>query len=433
MKNKKKKRPIFLIILLLIILSIFGYFLYEQYEDVRQIRRMFSTIEGIGQVQEYTIYGNHLNIKGNVIIENDFDEIYLVLKDLDDEKQFPLTYKNENNNIAFKLSSNINEGIDLEELTSVNHYIFIKIIKNDNIKYYSLENKTKYDDLEYYTITRNDKNYKIKLNIDSFKLKDSEVPYFKLKTKINNIDNETYDVVIDPGHGGKDSGALSLDNNYREADIILDVSKELKQSLESIGLRVKLTRESDETLASYGNNGRAVIPNKVKAKLLLSLHLNSSEYKITKGGVEIYMPANMNRKFAQNLANNIVSIANTNYSNNQTDKVDNGIYVRTYDLDGIKEAIEYANENGYEPYNITTSTPALYMLRETGGIMTNAYIDGRNPNYDINPYYNSNIAVESYLIELGFINNQTDLNNILNNSNLYVDAITKTIKEYYSL
>lgn len=40
------------------------------------------------------------------------------------------------------------------------------------------------------------------------------------------------------------------------------------------------------------------------------------------------------------------------------------------------------------------------MLRETGGIATKAYVDGRNPNYGKNMFYNSNIGVEAYLLEL---------------------------------
>lgn len=434
-KNKKEKKTnnILSIIFMLIIFGIGGYFLYKEYDEVKKNREFFNKIKGVAKVEEYTIYGTHLNIKGNLIVENDVTKISLVLKKLTDEKEYPLLYNKDGNNIDFSLSSYINEGLNLEEITDMNHYIFVKVTNNDEIMYYSLENKTNYDNLEYYTITNDSKNYKIKLKIDYFKLKNKEIPYFKLTSKQIVLDEETYDIVIDPGHGGNDSGALSLDNKYHEADIVLDVAKELKKSLEQIGLKIKLTRETNDTLASYGNNGRAVIPNKAKAKLLLSIHLNSSEYKITKGGVEVYMPANTNATFAKKIADNIVFMANTNYSSNETDKVDDGVYVRTFTPEDIKEANEYANKNGYEPYNITTSTPALYMLRETGGIMTNAYIDGRNKNYDKNPYYNSNIAVESYLIELGFINYQADLNNILNNSSLYVEAITKSIQEYYNL
>ena len=70
------------------------------------------------------------------------------------------------------------------------------------------------------------------------------------------------------------------------------------------------------------------------------------------------------------------------------------------------------------------------MIRELGGIVTGAYVDGRNKTYGINEYYNSNIGIESYLIELGYINNTNDLDNMLTNKNLYVEAIGNTVKEY---
>lgn len=434
MRKTRKKRKIFLPILIsLIVLGIGGYFIYKQYEDVRKIRYMFKEIAGYAQIKEYTIYGNHLNIKGTVELNNNIDNVTLVLKNPEIEKEFPLYYEKDNNDLNFYLSSNINEGIDLEKIILGEYYIFIKIKINNEDKYYSLKNKTEYSDLEYYTITRDKHNKKIKLRIDEFKLIDKKVDYFKLTCKKTNLEPDIYDIVIDPGHGGRDSGALSLNGKYTEADISLDLAQKLKKELENIGLKVKLTRDSDDTLSSYGNNGRAVIANKVKAKLLLSLHLNSNDYKIVKGGVEIYIPDEFNPVFARLMANNIVNSANTTYSVNQTDRIEKGIYVRTFTKDDIKDAINQANKIGYEPYNITISTPALYMLRETGGIMTHAYIDGRNPNYDKNPYYDSNIAVEAYLLELGFINNSTDLNNILNNSDLYVKAISKAIKEHYNL
>ena len=68
------------------------------------------------------------------------------------------------------------------------------------------------------------------------------------------------------------------------------------------------------------------------------------------------------------------------------------------------------------------------MLRETGGIATGAYIDGRNTKFGKNLYYDSNIGVEAYLIEIGYINNRIDLQNILDNQAGYVKGIVDAIK-----
>lgn len=69
------------------------------------------------------------------------------------------------------------------------------------------------------------------------------------------------------------------------------------------------------------------------------------------------------------------------------------------------------------------------MIRETGGIATKAYVDGRNTSFGKNKYYNSNIGVEAYLLELGYINNDDELVKLLNEQDYYVKAIVETIKE----
>ena len=69
------------------------------------------------------------------------------------------------------------------------------------------------------------------------------------------------------------------------------------------------------------------------------------------------------------------------------------------------------------------------MIRETGGIATNAYVYGRNTSYGKNKYYNSNIGVESYLLELGYINNDIDLEKLLNEQDDYIRAVVTTIRD----
>ena len=69
------------------------------------------------------------------------------------------------------------------------------------------------------------------------------------------------------------------------------------------------------------------------------------------------------------------------------------------------------------------------MLREPGGVVTGAYIDGRNPKKPGNPYYNSNHGCESYLVELGYLSSSTNLNILLSEKEKYVEAIVEAIKE----
>lgn len=78
-------------------------------------------------------------------------------------------------------------------------------------------------------------------------------------------------VVIDPGHGGKDPGAIGP-KKVKEKDVVLAVSLELKKRLEKEGLKVFLTREKDVfvPLAS-----RTKFANDKRADLFLSIHANA--------------------------------------------------------------------------------------------------------------------------------------------------------------
>ena len=95
--------------------------------------------------------------------------------------------------------------------------------------------------------------------------------------------------------------------------------------------------------------------------------------------------------------------------------------------------MEYSKEaiiDGYTPYEYKENTPYYYMLRETGGVVTNAYIDGRDKSKKTNLYYNSNIGVESYIIEFGYIISSKDLLNIKNNATKYAEAIKLAFIEH---
>jgi len=137
----------------------------------------------------------------------------------------------------------------------------------------------------------------------------------------------------------------------------------------------------------------------------------------------------MNLDLAKAFAKNIVKYGNSTYSDLEaTYREADGIYVRTFKDWEKEEAKEDARKGGYKPYTITDYTPYLYMLRETGGIATGAYVDGRNKNYGTNKYCNSNVGVEAYLLELGYINHNKNRQNLLQNQDGYVKGIVETIK-----
>lgn len=85
---------------------------------------------------------------------------------------------------------------------------------------------------------------------------------------------ETFVVVIDPGHGGKIPGARG--RKVAEKDIVLDVSKKLKELLEEQepSVKVILTRDTDVDVPF---KTRSDIANRNKANLFISIHANSAD------------------------------------------------------------------------------------------------------------------------------------------------------------
>lgn len=425
---------IIMIILMVVYRSVLNYKRTSEEEKIKneKIKSMFTLVENkkYATISEYTIYGNHLNIKGTIdqIEDENVEDLELVIMDLDqNESKYNLEYSINEGNIEFYLSQNINEGIDLEKISSGEYYLYIKLKNNQKTYYYSLKNDTKYNGNEYYTLTNENKNRKISIDFLEY---NNKIPYMKITSSDIALPNNVYDIVIDAGHGGRDPGAMYENNT--EAEYTLEYAYSLKSRLESIGYKVKLTREKDEYVDTYGKGGRAIVPYEVKAKLFISLHLNSTAISNPEGGIEIYCANNMDTVLAKNFADNIVNIAKTKYSPNNQFRALDGVYIRTYTQDEVEEAIEYANDVGYTPYeNLSTQTPYYFMIRETGGIMTRAYIDGRNKNLKDNPYSSSNISAESYLLELGFINSKDDLENLQKNKEAYIEAIVKTIVDNY--
>ena len=67
------------------------------------------------------------------------------------------------------------------------------------------------------------------------------------------------------------------------------------------------------------------------------------------------------------------------------------------------------------------------MIRETGGIVTGAYVDDKNEKVGYNPYYNSNTGAEAYVLELGYITNKEDQEIIKNKHQEFALAIANSV------
>ena len=91
-------------------------------------------------------------------------------------------------------------------------------------------------------------------------------------------------IVIDPGHGGKDPGAMGR-TGLKEKTVVLDIGRRLKKLLEQRGHRVIMTRTTDRFISL---EDRTKLANAAKADLFISIHANASPVRSVKG-VEVYM------------------------------------------------------------------------------------------------------------------------------------------------
>lgn len=80
-------------------------------------------------------------------------------------------------------------------------------------------------------------------------------------------------IVVDPGHGGSDPGAVNSRLGYYEKNIVLSVGLKLKQKLEQAGAIVVMTRSND-TYVSLSD--RSALANRSHADAFISIHVNAA-------------------------------------------------------------------------------------------------------------------------------------------------------------
>ncbi len=106
-------------------------------------------------------------------------------------------------------------------------------------------------------------------------------------------------IVIDPGHGGTDTGAIGP-GGLQEKDMTLALAQKLSAVLaRKLKVRVILTRETDEALQL---TQRTAIANQYKADLFVSIHLNSSLRKGAKGTETYFLSLEASDELARQAA-----------------------------------------------------------------------------------------------------------------------------------
>lgn len=126
-------------------------------------------------------------------------------------------------------------------------------------------------------------------------------PAAKKKEQYKKLPLEDKVIVIDPGHGGLDLGAVGV-NNISEKRLTLATAKKLAYLLNAAGATVYLTRNTDRTV---GIRDIISFANKTKPDIFISIHYNYSTYKKA-SGVETYYYNRNGRKLALALHRSLV-------------------------------------------------------------------------------------------------------------------------------
>ena len=228
---------------------------------------------------------------------------------------------------------------------------------------------------------------------DIFKLEARPLPE-KLHYQINTV-------VIDPGHGGKDSGAARY--GTKEKDIVLDISNRLKKELEQNGLNVFMTREKDIFIPL---NKRAAFANEIKADIFISVHANASHHSSARG-FEVYYLSEATDDNARALA----ALENTslNFEEGTISQTRSSSENQTvYDLLLSEHRIE-SKELGYYICNITSDRMGLEKRGVKGARF--AVLKGA--------------LMPAVLVEVGFVSNARERSKL--NSSSFREKIAKAI------
>ncbi|GGM43408.1 germination-specific N-acetylmuramoyl-L-alanine amidase [Paraliobacillus quinghaiensis] len=133
-------------------------------------------------------------------------------------------------------------------------------------------------------------------------------------------------IVLDPGHGGVDGGAVGVEETL-EKDISLIVTKKIRDYLQQSGALVYMTRESDRDLAATDTKGianrkvediknRVAFINGKEPDFFLSIHLNALPATQWSGAQTFYYPG---LEKSENLAKSIQDEIKRNLENTNRD------------------------------------------------------------------------------------------------------------------
>lgn len=216
-------------------------------------------------------------------------------------------------------------------------------------------------------------------------------------------------IVIDPGHGGKDPGAMAF--GMKEKDIVLDIAKKLAPILENeLHCEVLLTRNEDVFISL---EERTAIANTENADLFVSLHINAHPSADVRGLETYYLNLSTNAE-----AMRVAARENATSTHQMSDLQD--ILSDIMKNSKISESSRLAQQ-------VHNS-----ILSKAGN---NGFADIKNLGVKQAPFYVLiGAEMPAILIEIAFISNEDDLRNLqdANFVNMLTQEIASGIRAYVS-
>ena len=310
-------------------------------------------------------------------------------------------------------SSTGNLGIRLADLDEGEYFI-----KINELPVYVMEDINEC----WYTITRNGQANQVTLQSKNGQL--------SIKVhKVNQLPENVYDVLIDPGHGGLDGGTVA--NNLTEAQEVLKLSKYIADRLKDHGLKVKLTRTEDLDPAGAGNvdngkspyfdEGRVEQVYRYQTKYMISNHLNAFNGALE--GFEVYSSVVSDDDRGSKVASTLTEAGQEARDSEKSEfRVSEGSYKKYFLCKDSSYATEYGCSNDYMDY--------LYIIRDTGGrVSQSTTLPDYNDNYTTIPNY----GAETILIEYAYIDNSKDSKDWIANWEKWGEAIVKATVDYLGI
>ncbi len=251
-------------------------------------------------------------------------------------------------------------------------------------------------------VLRDNKKIAVNMKHSSEPAKIEAVPEVKPLSLAQQLGLGVKKIVLDPGHGGKDPGAMAF--GLKEKDIVLDVAKRLAPVLKKeLGCEVVLTRKEDVFISL---EERTAIANTNNADLFISLHINAHTSAKVRGLETYYL----------NLTTNAEAMRVAARENATS----------THQMSELQDILSDIMKNS----KIDESSRLAQQVHNS--ILTEAdkrgFTDIKNLGVKQAPFYVLiGAQMPAILIELAFISNEKDVDNLKNQT--FLEMLTKEIAE----